>query len=183
MSQSEHVRLILSRMEVHKLESPRASRYTLSMAFDRILKKLFHWWFLFRRPMTLGVRVLVSNEDGHVLLVRHTYVSGWHLPGGGVERGETLEAAAEKELREETGFAAAAKLRLRSVHYNRSASPRDHVAVFICPTFEKLREFEPNREIAEIGFFSPDNLPQNIAAGTRRRIDELLLDKEPSPEW
>ena len=34
-----------------------------------------------RRPTTLGVRGVVSNADGKVLLLRHTYTPGWHFPG------------------------------------------------------------------------------------------------------
>ncbi len=74
------------------------------MADNKILRKLFHLYFLFTRPMTLGVRVVVENEIGEVLLVRHTYVEGWYLPGGGVEASETMAQSASKELREEVGF-------------------------------------------------------------------------------
>jgi hypothetical protein len=69
-----------------------------------IRARLFHWYFLLRRPMTLGVRVLVRDKSGAVLLVRHSYVAGWHLPGGGVERGETAQDAARKELMEEAAI-------------------------------------------------------------------------------
>ena len=69
---------------------------------QKIRHRLFHLWFLISRPMTLGVRVIVCTKENEVLLVRHTYVSGWHLPGGGVERGETTCDAAIKELIQET---------------------------------------------------------------------------------
>ena len=52
--------------------------------------RLFHTWFLLTRPMTLGVRALAFDAEGRILLVRHTYIRGWHLPGGGVESGQTM---------------------------------------------------------------------------------------------
>lgn len=153
------------------------------MASHPIIRKLLHWWFLVSRPLTLGVRVLARDEDGRILLVRHTYVSGWHLPGGGVEIGETLVEAAAKELREETSHQAVSPLVLQSVHYNRSASPRDHVALFACDLCEPLSAFEPNREIAEIGFFAIEELPDDITAGTKRRIQEVVSGEEATMDW
>jgi 8-oxo-dGTP pyrophosphatase MutT (NUDIX family) len=71
----------------------------------RLRGKAFHTYFLLTRPMTLGVRALVLDARERVFLVRHTYVPGWHLPGGGVEHGETAMAALRKELREEGNIA------------------------------------------------------------------------------
>jgi 8-oxo-dGTP pyrophosphatase MutT (NUDIX family) len=53
----------------------------------------FQAWFRISRPMTLGVRAAVENADGHVFMVRHTYINGWFMPGGGIEKDEpALEA-------------------------------------------------------------------------------------------
>ncbi|HYV61483.1 MAG TPA: NUDIX domain-containing protein, partial [Bryobacteraceae bacterium] len=57
---------------------------------ERVLQRVMHAYWRFSRPMTLGVRALVVDGSGCILLVKHSYVSGWHLPGGGVEAGETL---------------------------------------------------------------------------------------------
>lgn len=133
--------------------------------------------------MTLGVRVIASNGDGEILLVRHGYVDGWHLPGGGVERGQTMEQAALRELEEETGYRARRKLLLCGVCFNRHASPRDHVAVFQCKGLEQITVFKPNREIAEIGFFPPDNLPDGTTPGTRARIAEWQAGVQCEPVW
>lgn len=48
--------------------------------------RLFHLFFILTRPVTLGARAMVIDADERVLLVRHTYAPGWHLPGGGVEQ-------------------------------------------------------------------------------------------------
>jgi len=78
----------------------------------RFLRKiLFTVYALLTRAVTLGVRIIVRNNEGHILLVEHTYIQGWHLPGGGVERGETLAQAAQKELLQETGVEPTAPLK------------------------------------------------------------------------
>ena len=65
---------------------------------ERLKLRLLHWSFLLARPMTLGVRAIVTDADERVLLVRHGYVSGWHFPGGGVEPGETCVEALTREV-------------------------------------------------------------------------------------
>ena len=57
----------------------------------RLLRRTFHTYWRFSRGMTLGVRAAVIDRDDRVFLIRHTYVPGWQLPGGGVEPGETME--------------------------------------------------------------------------------------------
>ncbi|RUT78707.1 NUDIX domain-containing protein, partial [Mesorhizobium sp. M7A.T.Ca.US.000.02.1.1] len=60
--------------------------------------RLFHLYFVLRRPMTLGVRGLIHDRASKsVFLIRHTYVPGWQLPGGGVEVGETMNEALARE--------------------------------------------------------------------------------------
>lgn len=133
--------------------------------------------------MTLGVRVWVEDEKGKILLVRHTYVKGWFFPGGGVENGESQHAAAVKELFEEASIRAEGDMQLLGVYWNRHASRRDHVSLFRCTSWKKAGEFQPNREIAEARFFNVDNLPEDITAGTLRRIREQQEGSQISDIW
>ena len=130
---------------------------------ERLRWRLFH-------PMTVGVRVVLLRGD-EVLLIRHTYRDGWHLPGGGVDKGETLEAAASREAEEEAQ-ATVHSIELLGVYTNLGEGKRDHVAVFVAREFE-LREFVPNNEIAERAWFGLDSLPASLSPATRRRLEEL----------
>jgi len=137
-----------------------------------------------RRRMTLGVRVAVFDEAGRVFLIRHSYVPGWYFPGGGVEKDETMEEAMERELLEEGGIRLEERAELFGNYWNRIASRRDHVAFYIARRWTQARELKlPNFEIVEAGFFSPDALPADVTAGTRRRLEEIAGRAERSTMW
>src|ERR1044072_1227621 len=73
-------------------------------AVEPALRRVLHVYWRFARGMTLGVRAVVIDPTGRVFLVKHSYVAGWHLPGGGVETGETMREALARELIEEGGI-------------------------------------------------------------------------------
>ncbi len=123
------------------------------------------------RPLTLGVRAFVIDAEERVLLVRHTYMKGWYLPGGGVERGETIEAAAIRELREEVGVIPAPPMHLFGIYTNFTEYKSDHVVVFHVPHWDQ--ESCLSREIAEHRFFSIADIPSNTSPGTLRRLSEF----------
>ncbi|WP_018265400.1 NUDIX domain-containing protein [Methylosinus sp. LW4] len=135
------------------------------------------------RPMTLGVRGLVVDADRRVLLVRHTYISGYYLPGGGVEPGETMEQALARELAEEGNIELEAPAELRGVYLNRGISKRDHVAFFVARAFRQTAPRPPDREIAEASFFPLDALPEGATPATRARIAEVFGGAKVSPYW
>ena len=156
---------------------------TLRQRLEPTLRKFVHLYFRFARGMTLGVRAVVVDADKRVFLVRHTYVSGWYLPGGGVEVGQTFHAALEMELREEGRIALTGEPVLHGVFLNDHVSVRDHVAVYVVRDFAQDHLPEPNSEIAETGFFALDALPGDTTEGTRQRLAEIFDGKPVIPTW
>lgn len=148
-----------------------------------IVSRIITFGALFNRAMTLGVRGLVIDEENRILLVRHTYVSGFYLPGGGVERGETMLEALARELQEEGGVHLLGAPALHGVYLNRRASPRDHVALYVVRRFQHSGPRAPDFEIAEAAFFPLDDLPSDATPATRARIAEVLGGEPASPYW
>ncbi len=149
----------------------------------RLMTWGLHTYWRFARGMTLGVRAVVLDDRARVFLIRHTYVPGWHLPGGGVETGETALEALTRELREEACIAIDGPPQLTGIFFNRRASSRDHVLVYVIRQFTVLEAKQPDREIAEAGFFPLDSLPEGTTIATRRRLAEILEGEEPSSTW
>ncbi|MBP0439383.1 NUDIX domain-containing protein [Tianweitania sediminis] len=150
----------------------------------RLRMRVFHLWFVLTRPMTLGVRALIYDPQGKaVFLIRHTYVPGWQLPGGGVEAAETALEALRREIMEECNIEIIGRPLLKSMHFNRQASRRDHVALYLVTTFKLLGPRPADHEIAEARFFALDALPPEVTPATRRRIAEILGGVEPSEDW
>ncbi|MBX9741759.1 MAG: NUDIX domain-containing protein [Beijerinckiaceae bacterium] len=135
------------------------------------------------RPLTMGVRAMVLDAEGRVCLIRHSYVAGWHLPGGGVEPGETLHQSLARELREETGLGLVGAPPVFAVYLNQRMARRDHVALYVVRQVE-LTDHRPSPlEILEQGFFPVDALPELTTAPTRRRIAEVTQGLEPDAYW
>jgi ADP-ribose pyrophosphatase YjhB (NUDIX family) len=147
------------------------------------IRRVLHFYWRMSRGMTLGVRGLVIDPDGRILLIEHTYVPGWHLPGGGVEPGETLLEALERELKEEANVELLAPPILHGVFFNSRISRRDHVALFVIAHFRQPAPPRPNREIKAHGFFALNDLPGNASAATRARIAEVMMGAPVSRQW
>lgn len=145
-------------------------------------RPLFFAYSRATRGMTLGVRGVATDNQGRVLLVKHTYLAGWWLPGGGVDRGETTQDAVVRELREEAGVIAAGPPRLISVHSNERFFRGDHVLVFAVDDFS-LTERTSHGEIAEIGWFDPAALPEDAHRSTRARLAEIFGAASVDPAW
>jgi ADP-ribose pyrophosphatase YjhB (NUDIX family) len=149
----------------------------------RFITRVITWGALLQRPMTLGVRGLVLDSQDRVLLVRHTYVPGFYLPGGGVESGETFVQALARELMEEGNIHLDGEPRLHGVYLNKRASKRDHVALYVVRAFRCGGPRLPDREIAQAGFYTLDALPDDTTSATRARLAEVLNGAPVSPYW
>jgi ADP-ribose pyrophosphatase YjhB (NUDIX family) len=138
----------------------------------RLVTRFVHAWFALSRAMTFGVRAACFDEAGRIFLVRHSYVPGWHMPGGGVERGQTAGEALLRELEEEGNLAVIGAPELLAIYFNPRTSKRDHVAFYRCLVRQTTPKV-PDAEIVESGFFPLDALPDGTTAATLRRLDEM----------
>jgi 8-oxo-dGTP pyrophosphatase MutT (NUDIX family) len=134
------------------------------------------------RGMTLGARTAVIDTEGRFMLVKQTYAPGWIFPGGGVERGETCEEAARREVEEEAFITPTGPLQFMGLYSNEREMRGDHLAFYVLRDFEQ-QAFVANMEIADARFFHPTELPERMNGGSRRRIAELLQGLAPSLHW
>lgn len=151
-------------------------RNTVSAVVFRLFMTARALW----SPSVFGVAGAVFDEGGRVLLVRQRYMTGWRLPGGGVDRGEPPQAAILRELREEVGLTGG------TAHffglYNRRAGWASNVVALYRITGAAVH-FRPNLEVAEICFADPHMPPPGCSAATVRRLEELSGAAAPSPTW
>jgi 8-oxo-dGTP pyrophosphatase MutT (NUDIX family) len=134
------------------------------------------------RIRTRGVKVLLLNEAGEILLIRNSYgrTDLFVLPGGGIGRTEDPAAAARREIEEELGCAIA-ELAFVSTHLNWGEGRQDTIHLF-----RGLAEGEPRAdsvEVIEAAFFAPEAPPQSVSEATQRRLDEHLGRRMPDGSW
>jgi ADP-ribose pyrophosphatase YjhB (NUDIX family) len=146
---------------------------------SRLLMRVVHIYFAIARGMTMGVRAACFDAEGRVFLVRHSYVPGWHMPGGGLERSETAEEALVKELREEGNLKIVGRPQLVQVYFNTSASG----ATTCCFTAQPSSRRRPGRRTARSS--NAASLRSTISRGndgsTHRRLAEVAGERQPDP--
>jgi ADP-ribose pyrophosphatase YjhB (NUDIX family) len=135
-----------------------------------------------RRAATLGVRIVVEDEAGRVLLLRHTYTPGWHFPGGGVEFNQPALDAVAMELEEEVGLFLTGQPALFGLYANAANFPGDHIAVYRVSDWRQ-GEATSRGEIAEWHFFDRSALPDGTTPGTLRRLAEVYAGAPISKVW
>jgi ADP-ribose pyrophosphatase YjhB (NUDIX family) len=141
----------------------------------RLLGKAARIVWKVTRPRTIGVRAVLLDRDDRVALVRHTYIDQWYLPGGGVKKGESVEAALLRELEEEVAISRPAIERILGVYHSRGEGKDDHIVIYVARTphgsADGLKRNE-TAEIAQAGWFALDGLPTTTSPATLRRIAE-----------
>ena len=134
-----------------------------------------------RAPVTLGASALIVDPEGRVALVRHTYMSGWMLPGGGVERAEPPADAILREMGEELGTLRCDPPVFFGLYTRRSGWATNVIAVY--RLMNSSLDYRPNYEIADLKFFDPVAPPPDTTAGTLRRLAEFTGKAPLSAYW
>jgi 8-oxo-dGTP pyrophosphatase MutT (NUDIX family) len=131
-------------------------------------------------PVAYAACALIVR-DGKVLLVRHSYVPGWLLPGGGVERGEAAEHAVIREMTEEIGLVRAAPPVLFGLYSRKTGWATNVIVLYRLDDAEFT--FMPNFEIREIQFADPLDPPDGTPLSVRNRLKEFAGLEPKSPYW
>jgi ADP-ribose pyrophosphatase YjhB (NUDIX family) len=139
---------------------------------------------VFRPILSFGVRLAAFDAEGRVFLVRHSYVPGFYMPGGGIEKGETARAAVMREAREEGGMEFDRPPDLFHVYLNPRTGGLGHVILFVARDVRQPPGARPAAlEILEAGFYPPDRLPADVTAATTARLAEIRDGGAPSDHW
>ena len=140
------------------------------------------WLWKLLRPRTRGVKVMLFNGAGEIILIRNSYGRSdlFVLPGGGVRPWEGPGPAARREVREELGCEVE-RLAPVSIHYSAAEGKRDTIHLFTALVSGRPRE--DRFEVEEALFFPLDSLPENLSEATRRRIEEHEGHRERDGAW
>jgi 8-oxo-dGTP diphosphatase len=136
--------------------------YKVMAGIWRYFPERLRWWILWlvNPKMVVGVSGVLLNEANEVLLLKHRFhpCNPWGLPGGWIERGERVDEAWLREIREETQLQA----RVEGIVVQRSTPLT--LEFILVGRIIGGQLVHDQREILEARFFKPDALPQGIHA-------------------
>ena len=134
------------------------------------------------RPRTRGVKVMLFNRNGEIMLIRNSYgeSSLFVLPGGGIRPFEDPARAVRREINEELGCDAE-RITLLSTYSSRAEGKRDTIHLFKADTMGDPRP--DNVEVVEAAFFRLDDLPPTTSPATRRRVAEYRRERDVHGDW
>lgn len=119
---------------------------------------LFYWWIF--RPRRRGVRVVVESR-GKFLMICPTYlkIRVWNFPGGGIKKGESVEDAAIREVREETGLQVGSPVALGSLTFTKEFKIDEITVLTAQISGGESPRIGDMLEIESVGWFEPDRFP------------------------
>lgn len=136
----------------------------------KIMNVLYGAWF--QISPTLAADILVLNEDKILLINRKNEPLGWAIPGGLVDLYETMENAAIRELREETGIKANIKdIHLLGIYSDPKRDSRGHTVSAVYVYFSDKMAIAGD-DASDAKYFQINSLPENIAFDHRKIIEE-----------
>ena len=130
--------------------------------------KVRHRWRKWRGVPIAGVSVAITNAQGELLLLRHSYgPKVWALPGGGLKPGEDPQECAAREVMEELGITLSGLRKVAQLEEQISGSP--HTAYLFAANTSAVPAPD-EREVIQAHFFAHDALPEPLGPVTARRI-------------
>lgn len=128
--------------------------------------------------LTAGVGLFVFNEKKQVLMQLRTDYNQWGFPGGAMELGESFEATAQRELKEETNLEIT-KLKMLKVlsgkdtyrEYPNGDKLYDITAIFVVTKYRGNLKINDD-ESKQLDWFCIDQLPENITSHTKNYLEK-----------
>lgn len=121
------------------------------------------------------VDLIIEYNEGIILIERKNPPDGWALPGGFVDYGETLESAARREAKEETGLDVEL-IRQFHAYSDPKRDPRHHTITIVFVAHAKGRPVAGD-DAKELGIFTENTLPDKIAFDHRAILEDYFLGR------